>query len=330
MLKSTLPLQTWRTLSVASHPIKYTKSTAMQTEPDRMTTEALEKLRDELAARIVALETQMKAKKRGPPTVGNGAGPSVDPSRAVDAAAAAPSNPNRTSDKVRKQIATKLPVPQFKGKDAETYMFRLKDNEEAKTWAQNEHDEDPNIMERSIEDLEKRFMMFGSSSCSFCAQVLASSLSSKPDNMAANGFASEFWEHDLEDNEEAKTWAQNEHDEDPNIMERSIEDLEKRFMFRFAPKNHDAFQPVHKKQKRAANGAAAAGAGPSGSSAPNPTAPTRIFSNHLNRVLSYCEWDYYKKNALCVRCGEKGHRGEDCKKFPSAKANVVERMEVDQ
>ncbi|GLC45215.1 hypothetical protein PLESTM_001703100 [Pleodorina starrii] len=82
MLKSTLPLQTWRTLSVASHPIKYTKSTAMQTEPDRMTTEALEKLRDELAARIVALETQMKAKKRGPPT--------------------------------------------FKGKDAETYMFRLK------------------------------------------------------------------------------------------------------------------------------------------------------------------------------------------------------------
>ncbi|GLC45216.1 hypothetical protein PLESTM_001703200 [Pleodorina starrii] len=96
------------------------------------------------------------------------------------------------------------------------------------------------------------------------------------------------------------------------------------------PQNHDAFQPVHKKQKRAANGAAAAGAGPSGSSAPNPTAPTRIFSNHLNRVLSYCEWDYYKKNALCVRCGEKGHRGEDCKKFPSAKANVVERMEVDQ
>ncbi|GLC69990.1 hypothetical protein PLESTF_000908100 [Pleodorina starrii] len=151
----------------------------MQTEPDRMTTEALEKLRDELAARIVALETQMKAKERGPPT-------------------------------------------------------------------------------------------------------------------------------------------------------RSIEELEKRFMTRFAPKNHDAFQPVHKKQKCAANGAAAAGAGPSGSSAPNPTAPTRIFSNHLNRVLSYCEWDYYKKNALCVRCGEKGHRGEDCKKFPSAKANVVERMEADQ
>ncbi|GLC36603.1 hypothetical protein PLESTM_000470300 [Pleodorina starrii] len=246
MLKSTVaPTQLWKTLAVTSHPIKYTKSTAMQTEPDRMTTEALEKLRDELAARIVALETQMKAKERGPPT--------------------------------------------FKGKDAETYMFRLKvwltqnseanpfaamlsgfeDNEEAKTWAQNEHDEDPNIMERSIEDLEKRFMMFGSSSCSFCAQVLASSLSSKPDNMAANGFASEFWVS--------------------QTLSRNI-----------------------------------------GSSAPNPTAPTRIFSNHLNRVLSYCEWDYYKKNALCVRCGEKGHRGEDCKKFPSAKANVVERMEADQ
>ncbi|GLC43397.1 hypothetical protein PLESTM_001466400 [Pleodorina starrii] len=234
MLKSTLPLQTWRTLSVASHPIKYTKSTAMQTEPDRMTTEALEKLRDEVAARIVALETQMKAKERGPPT--------------------------------------------FKGKDAETYMFRLK------VWLTQNSEANP-----------------------FAAML--------------SGF---------EDNEEAKTWAQNEHDEDPNIMERSIEDLEKRFMFRFAPKNHDAFQPVHKKQKRAANGAAAAGAGPSGSSAPNPTAPTRIFSNHLNRVLSYCEWDYYKKNALCVRCGEKGHRGEDCKKFPSAKAKVVERMEADQ
>ncbi|GLC70559.1 hypothetical protein PLESTF_001008700 [Pleodorina starrii] len=168
--------------------------------------------------------------------------------------------------------------PTFKGKDAETYMFRLK------FWLTQNSEANP-----------------------FAAML--------------SGF---------EDNEEAKTWAQNEHDEDPNIMERSIEDLEKRFMTRFAPKNHDAFQPVHKKQKRAANGAAAAGAGPSGSSAPNPTAPTRIFSNHLNRVLSYCEWDYYKKNALCVRCGEKGHRGEDCKKFPSAKANVVERMEADQ
>ncbi|GLC35677.1 hypothetical protein PLESTM_000353500 [Pleodorina starrii] len=115
--------------------------------------------------------------------------------------------------------------PTFKGKDAETYMFRLK------VWLTQNSEANP-----------------------FAAML--------------SGF---------EDNEEAKTWAQNEHDEDPNIMERSIEDLEKRFMFRFAPK-----------------------------------------------------WDYYKKNALCVRCGEKGHRGEDCKKFPSAKAKVVERMEADQ
>ncbi|GLC36387.1 hypothetical protein PLESTB_000767300 [Pleodorina starrii] len=214
MLKSTVaPTQLWKTLAVTSHPIKYTKSTAMQTEPDRSAAEALEKLRDELAARIVALETQMKAKERGPPT--------------------------------------------FKGKDAETYVFRLK------VWLTQNSEANP-----------------------FAAML--------------SGF---------EDNEEAKTWAQNELDEDPNIMERSIEDLEKRFMTRFAPKNHDAFQPVHKKQKRAAGGAPAAGAGPSGSSAPNPTAPTRIFANHLNR---------------------EGPPRRGLQEVTSAKANVVERMEADQ
>ncbi|GLC46695.1 hypothetical protein PLESTF_001782800 [Pleodorina starrii] len=108
----------------------------MQTDADRTAVEALEQLRSELAARITALETQLKVKERGPPT--------------------------------------------FKGKNPETYIFRLKvwlsqnseanpfdamlsgfeDNEEAKTWAQNAHDDDPMIMER----------------------------------MAANGFASEFWE----------------------------------------------------------------------------------------------------------------------------------------
>ena len=80
-----------------------------------------------------------------------------------------------------------------------------------------------------------------------------------------------------------------------------------------------------KKQRTDGGAPSSGGAGPSTAKNSTSAGPTGIFADHLGRNLSKIEWEAYKAQGLCIRCGKKGHRARDC---PQKSASAT-AMDVD-
>ncbi|GLC77689.1 hypothetical protein PLESTF_001973700 [Pleodorina starrii] len=86
-------------------------------------------------------------------------------------------------------------------------------------------------------------------------------------------------------------------------------------------------KPNNNKRRKTEN-ATSNGAGPSNPRPMDGTKGSGMFSPFLGRELTVFEWEGYRKNGMCVKCGQKGHIASKCGGKDAAKG--VAAMEVEK